>query len=38
MNIIRQRSIREGFGLTVAEAMWKTTLAIDGNAGPSAIR
>jgi trehalose synthase len=28
-----QKSIREGFGLTVAEAMWKGTPVIGGNVG-----
>lgn len=28
-----QKSIREGFGLTVAEAMWKGTPVVGGNAG-----
>ena len=28
-----QKSIREGFGLTVAEAMWKGTPVIGGNTG-----
>lgn len=32
-NIIIQKSIREGFGLTVAEAMWKGTPVIGGNVG-----
>ncbi len=31
--VILQKSIREGFGLTVAEAMWKGTPVIGGNAG-----
>jgi trehalose synthase len=30
---VLQKSIREGFGLTVAEAMWKGTPVIGGNAG-----
>ena len=28
-----QKSLREGFGLTVAEAMWKGTPVIGGNVG-----
>jgi len=28
-----QKSLREGFGLTVAEAMWKGTPVIGGNCG-----
>lgn len=28
-----QKSIREGFGLTVTEAMWKGTPVIGGNVG-----
>jgi trehalose synthase len=31
--VVLQRSIREGFGLTVAEAMWKGAAVIGGNAG-----
>src|SRR5207237_9662589 len=30
--IVVQKSIREGFGLTVAEAMWKGAAVIGGNA------
>ena len=30
---ILQKSIREGFGLTVSEAMWKSTPVIGGNVG-----
>jgi len=30
---VLQKSIREGFGLTVAEAMWKETPVIGGNVG-----
>jgi trehalose synthase len=30
---VLQKSIREGFGLTVAEAMWKGTPVIGGNVG-----
>jgi trehalose synthase len=30
---VLQKSIREGFGLTVAEAMWKRTPVIGGNTG-----
>jgi len=32
-NIVIQKSIKEGFGLTVAEAMWKGKVVIGGNAG-----
>jgi len=37
--VVLQKSIREGFGLTVAEAMWKRAAVIGGNAGgiPSQI-
>ena len=31
--IVLQKSIREGFGLTVAEAMWKGAAVIGGNVG-----
>jgi trehalose synthase len=31
--VVLQKSIREGFGLTVAEAMWKGAAVIGGNAG-----
>lgn len=31
--VIVQKSIREGFGLTVTEAMWKGTPVIGGNVG-----
>ena len=31
--MIIQKSIREGFGLVVAEALWKETPIIAGNAG-----
>lgn len=31
--IVLQKSLREGFGLTVAEAMWKGTPVIGGNVG-----
>ncbi len=31
--VVMQKSIREGFGLTVAEAMWKETPVIGGNVG-----
>jgi trehalose synthase len=30
---VLQKSLREGFGLTVAEAMWKGTPVIGGNVG-----
>lgn len=32
-NIVLQKSIKEGFGLTVTEAMWKGTPVIGGRAG-----
>lgn len=32
-DIVIQKSVREGFGLTVAEAMWKGTPVIGGKAG-----
>jgi len=32
-DVILQKSIREGFGLTVAEAMWKEKPVIGGNVG-----
>jgi trehalose synthase len=32
-NIIIQKSIKEGFGLTVTEALWKKTPVIGGNVG-----
>src|SRR5881396_1893455 len=32
-SVVLQKSLREGFGLTVAEAMWKRTAVIGGNAG-----
>jgi trehalose synthase len=32
-NVIVQKSIREGFGLVVAEALWKETPVVAGNAG-----
>jgi trehalose synthase len=32
-NVILQKSIKEGFGLTVTEAMWKETPVIGGNVG-----
>ena len=31
--VVLQKSIREGFGLTVTEAMWKGTPVIGGNLG-----
>jgi trehalose synthase len=31
--IVMQKSLREGFGLTVSEAMWKGTPVIGGNVG-----
>jgi len=32
-NVILQKSIKEGFGLTVTEALWKETPVIGGNVG-----
>lgn len=32
-SVVLQKSIREGFGLTVAEALWKGTPVIGGNVG-----
>ncbi len=32
-DVILQKSLREGFGLTVSEAMWKETPVIGGNVG-----
>ncbi len=32
-SVILQKSLREGFGLTVSEAMWKSTPVIGGNVG-----
>lgn len=32
-NVILQKSIREGFGLVVSEAMWKEKVVIGGNVG-----
>ncbi len=39
-DVIVQKSIREGFGLTVSEALWKETPVIGGNVGgiPTQIR
>jgi trehalose synthase len=31
--VVLQKSIREGFGLTVSEAMWKGAAVIGGNVG-----
>ena len=31
--VVMQKSLREGFGLTVSEALWKGTPVIGGNAG-----
>jgi trehalose synthase len=31
--VVLQKSIREGFGLTVTEAMWKAAAVIGGNVG-----
>ncbi len=32
-DLVVQKSLREGFGLTVSEALWKETAVIGGNAG-----
>jgi trehalose synthase len=32
-DVILQKSVREGFGLTVAEALWKSTPVVGGRAG-----
>lgn len=32
-DVVVQKSLREGFGLTVSEALWKETAVIGGNAG-----
>jgi trehalose synthase len=32
-NVVLQKSIREGFGLTVTEAMWKGAAVVGGNVG-----
>lgn len=32
-NVVIQKSIKEGFGLVIAEALWKTTPVVAGNAG-----
>ena len=32
-NVVLQKSIREGFGLTVTEALWKSTPVVAGNVG-----
>ena len=32
-DVVLQKSLREGFGLTVAEAMWKETPVVGGNCG-----
>ncbi|MFQ5859993.1 MAG: glycosyltransferase [Dehalococcoidia bacterium] len=32
-NVVLQKSLREGFGLTVSEAMWKGTPVVGGNVG-----
>ena len=36
--VVLQKSLREGFGLTVAEAMWKGTPVIGGNVGEFVTR
>ncbi len=37
-DIVIQKSIREGFGLTVSEAMWKSKSVIGGNTGGIALQ
>jgi len=37
-DIVVQKSIREGFGLTVSEAMWKSKAVIGGNTGGIALQ
>jgi len=37
-NIVIQKSLREGFGLTVSEAMWKSVPVIGGNTGGIALQ
>ncbi len=37
-NVVIQKSIREGFGLTVTEAMWKGVPVIGGNTGGIALQ
>ncbi len=37
-DIVIQKSIREGFGLTVSEAMWKSKPVIGGNTGGIALQ
>ena len=37
-DVIVQKSIREGFGLTVAEAMWKGTPVVGGDCGGIALQ
>lgn len=32
-DVVVQKSLREGFGLTVAEAMWKSAVVVGGNCG-----
>jgi trehalose synthase len=36
--VIYQKSIREGYGLTVTEAMWKSKAVIGGNCGGIAVQ
>ncbi len=36
--VVLQKSLREGFGLTVSEAMWKGTPVIGGNVGGILVR
>ena len=37
-DLIIQKSIREGFGVTVSEAMWKSKPVIGGNTGGIALQ
>jgi trehalose synthase len=36
--VVLQKSTREGFGLTVTEAMWKRAAVIGGNVGGIRLR
>jgi trehalose synthase len=36
--VVLQKSTREGFGLTVTEAMWKRAAVIGGNVGGNRLR
>lgn len=35
--VVMQKSIKEGFGLTVSEALWKKKAIIDGNTGGNTL-